>query len=405
MPHFRPRYLESILKKALAGSPILSIVGQRQTGKSTMVERISKEYVTLDDEERLEAALKTPKSFIQGRASPFGIDECQHGPGLFPALKEFVRLHPKPGQFLLTGSVRFTAVEDIKESLTGRTIDLELLPLSLTETNGLPLLDIRKLAIAAKPLDLLRRQPFANPKRASALPDFLVKGGLPGLCFIRNDALRVRKMRSHLKSILDRDLRLVTKTNLDYLSLKTFLEEIALQQGMPFDLTAAAKGARIAINSARKILSGLEAVFLVRILRKDGDAAGKMVFFEDQGAASFLLGERGQSSEKEHLRVSDWGRLLFQQLLAQTKYRDDLHSEIFSFHTRGGSIVDLCVRIDRDLIGYSVGIGSQASPSQIRSAAMFRKRFAGSRVFLLHQGSAFREADKNVYEVPFGAVM
>lgn len=405
MPHLRSRYLEPILKKALAGSPILSIVGQRQTGKSTIVERFSKEYVTLDDEEHLESALKTPKSFIQGRASPFGLDECQHGPGLFPALKEFVRHHPKPGQFLLTGSVRFTAVENIRESLTGRIIDLELLPLSLTETNELPLFDIHKLAVAAKPLDFLRHQPFASPKQGSALHEFLIKGGLPGLCFIRNDALRVRKMRSHLKSILDRDLRLVTKTNLDYLSLKTFLEEVALQQGMPFDLTAAARGARIAINSARKILSGLNAVFLVRILHKDGDTTGKVVFLEDQGLASFLLAERGQLLGKKYYRVTDWVRLLFQQVFAQTKYRDELHSEIFSFHTRGGTIMDLCIRMGHELIAYSVGTGVQASPSQIHSATRFRKRFTEARVFLLHQGSVFREVSKNIYEVPLGAVL
>jgi predicted AAA+ superfamily ATPase len=405
MPHFRPRYLDAILKKALAGSPILSIVGQRQTGKSTIVERVSKEYVTLDDEEQLELALKEPKTFIGGHGSPFGIDECQHGPGLFPALKEFVRKSPRPGQFLLTGSVRFTAVEDIKESLTGRTIDLELLPLSLTETNELPLLDIRKLSTAAHPIHFLQRQPFADPKCRHALIEFLAKGGLPGLCFVRSETLRVRKMRSHLKSILDRDLRLVTKTNLDYLSLKTFLEEIALQQGMPFDLTAAAKGARIAVNSARKILSGLEAVFLVRVLRKDGDTAGKAVFLEDQGLASFLLAERGQSLARGSLRVSDWVRLLFQQVFAQTKYRDDLHSEVFAFRTRGGAIMDLCVRIDRELLGYSVGMGSQASPSQIRGAEQFRKRFKEAKVFLLHQGPSFRELAKGVYEAPFGAVL
>lgn len=405
MPHIRQRYLHQIVKKALGGSPILSIVGQRQTGKSTLVAQIAKSYATLDDEEQLELALRAPRSFIQDRASPFGIDECQLSPKLFPALKEYVRKKPKPGQFLLTGSVRFTAVEDIKESLTGRTIDLELLPLSLTEANELPLLDIHKLATTSNLPDFLRRQPFAQPNRASALHEFIVKGGLPGLCFVRNEALRVRKMRSHLKSILDRDLRLVTRTNLDYLSLKTFLEEIALQQGAPFDLAAAARGARIAINSAKKILAGLDAVFLVRILRKDGDSKGKMVFLEDQGLATFLLRERGRFLTAKQLRVDDWVRLLFQQIFAQIKYRADLHSDVFSFRTRGGAIMDFCVRIDHALIGYSVGIGNHANASQIAGAAQFRKRFPNARIFLLHQGTAIRKVGEEIYEAPLGAVL
>jgi predicted AAA+ superfamily ATPase len=197
----------------------------------------------------------------------------------------------------------------------------------------------------------------------------------------------------------------VTQTKLDYLSLKTFLEEIALQQGSPFDLAAAAREARIAINSARKILSGLDAVFLVRIIRKDGDTHGKMVFLEDQGLATFLLQERGNSYAPKHLRLADWTRLLFQQVLAQIKYRSDLHSDLFSFRTRGGAIMDLCVRLENKVIGYSVGTGSQASPSQIASATRFHKTFPEARVLLLHQGVSFRKIDAEVYEVPFGTVL
>jgi hypothetical protein len=95
-------------------------------------------------------------------------------------------------------------------------------------------------------------------------------------------------MRSHLKTILDRDLRIVTRTTLDYLTIKTFLEEIALQQGEVFDLAKAARASRIAPNSARRLLSGLES-YLIRSLRKAGQTTGKLVYLEDQGMASFLL--------------------------------------------------------------------------------------------------------------------
>ena len=57
-------------------------------------------------------------------------------PELFPALKEFVRLHKKPGQFLLTGSVRFSSRKANGESLTGRIVTIKIPPLGSGEING-----------------------------------------------------------------------------------------------------------------------------------------------------------------------------------------------------------------------------------------------------------------------------
>ena len=405
MAHLRERYLSRIAGKLLSASPIVGIVGQRQTGKTTLVEGIAKEYVSLDDEEQLELARRSAKVFVDHRASPFAIDECQLSPALFPALKERVRVHRAHGQYILTGSVRFTSVGEIRESLTGRIIDLELLPLSLSELYHLPLTDIQSIAKAQDPLPLLRRNPFSSPGSVQKFALFLERGGLPGICFIHSESVRVRKMRAHIRTILDRDLRQVTRTTLDYLSLKTFLEEIALQQDEVFDLARAARGARIAVNTARKVLSALEAVFLVRVIHKEGDTSGRQVFLEDQGMSTFLLAERGQRVALHAGATRDWTRLLFQQLLAQVNYRDDLHSGIFSFRKRGGARIELGVRLDGRIVGYSVGAGQAASASQIRSAGSFQARFKNARVFLLHRGTSFRKLGDNLFEAPFGSVL
>ncbi|MGK5088657.1 AAA family ATPase [Bdellovibrionota bacterium FG-2] len=409
MPHLRKRYLTSIIQHTLKASAILGIIGQRQTGKSTLVENLVNEYVTLDDEKQLELALRSPQSFLEGRKAPFGIDECQMSPPLFSALKEHVRRIKVQGQFILTGSVRFTSVEEIRESLTGRMIDLELLPFCLTEAHNLPLTDLRRLATSTNPVPHLEtlaldkeRIPLMTPH---ALEEFLIKGGLPGICFIRSGSLRTRKMRSHLKTLLDRDLRKVIRTDLDYLTIKTFVEELVLQQGLAFDLTQAAKGARIAINSARKLLNGLESIFMVRTLRKEGDTSGRVVFFEDQGMASFLLAERGRLFKSGQPQVADYVRLLFQQLNAQAMYRSDLHTSLFSYMSRGGAIIDLAVRLEEHVCGFSVGVGQQASLSQMKSAESFRRKFPQARVFLLHQGSEFRTLKHQTFEVPFKTVL
>jgi AAA domain len=72
------------------------------------------------------------------------IDEAQLFPALFPALKAHVRINKRKGQFLLSGSVRFTSKADIRESLTGRIVSLELLPFTISGAAGVPLPDLRE---------------------------------------------------------------------------------------------------------------------------------------------------------------------------------------------------------------------------------------------------------------------
>jgi len=380
-------------------------MGQRQTGKTTLAEKISAEYLTLDDEETLELALRAPKNLLEGRNPPTSIDECQQSAPLFPALKEHVRRNPGHGQFLLTGSVRFTSVETIKESLTGRMIELELLPLCLTELHQLPLTDPGAFLKSKNPIPLLTTHLQRSKFKPKDLTEFLKNGGLPGICFLRSDVLRVRKMRTQLKTILDRDLRMVTRTTLDYLTLKTFLEEIALQQGDAFDLSKAARGARIALNSARKLLSGLESTYLIRSILKTGETQGRLIYLEDQGTASFLLRERGISAGQ--LRVADLNRLLFQQLHAQLNYgRNGGSGSLTHFRLKNGALIDFVLTLpDAGTLAYSVGTGTTASPQQLGSGRAFLARNPKARVLLLHQGNQFRELAPGMIECPFNSVL
>ncbi len=117
----------------------MGILGHRQVGKTTFLQRVAREYVTLDDEDTLRQALASPKTFVAAmKANRSGIDECQLVPGVFPALKVRIGTTQIPGRFILTGSVRFTSRRAIRESLTGRISNLELHPFVVTEIQGQP---------------------------------------------------------------------------------------------------------------------------------------------------------------------------------------------------------------------------------------------------------------------------
>src|SRR5262249_45933876 len=147
---------------------------------------------TLDDRQTRQTIAADPKAFLKEQnAFPTVIDECQLEPDLFPAIKEHVRTRKQPGQFVLTGSVRFTSRKSIRESLAGRIVQAEMYPLILSELMQKPLPDslprlLNSPAFNEQTLDCLH--PPAQTKAVQKhLEKYLLQGGLPGLCFIREE--------------------------------------------------------------------------------------------------------------------------------------------------------------------------------------------------------------------------
>ena len=93
--------------------------------------------MSLDFPTEAEQAEKEPRSFLQRHPAPVIIDEVQYAPGLFRYLKVAVDANRRRnGQFLLTGSQKFTLMKSVSESLAGRADVMELETLSLAEIRG-----------------------------------------------------------------------------------------------------------------------------------------------------------------------------------------------------------------------------------------------------------------------------
>ena len=122
---------------ALADSPVVLVNGARQTGKTTLVQSLVREfpatYYTLDDINVLSAVRSDPQGFLSGLSGPIILDEVQRAPELFPALKAAVDRQRTPGRFLLTGSANILLLPRLSESLAGRMEILTLWPLAQAE--------------------------------------------------------------------------------------------------------------------------------------------------------------------------------------------------------------------------------------------------------------------------------
>ncbi len=236
MPHTHHRFLFDIVKQVMNFSPLVGILGHRQVGKTTLTQTVAKKYLTLDDEETLFEVRKSPKGFLKNHAElKTAIDECQIVPALFPALKERVRVKKIPGQYILTGSVRFTSRKAIRESLTGRIINLELLPLSISEIQHRALSDLAPQLIAAHSLNgflqSFESEIHSSLKLSPEIPLYLERGGLPGVCFVRSQQLRATRIADQIRTILDRDIKMVYPTTLVFSQLLALFQFLANNQG------------------------------------------------------------------------------------------------------------------------------------------------------------------------------
>ena len=107
--HYLPRVASGLLERALAASPVVVLMGARQTGKSTLARSepflADRLYLTLDDLEIREHARFAARDLL-GRAPRLTLDEVQREPELLLAVKRAVD-EDRPrrnGRFLLTGS-------------------------------------------------------------------------------------------------------------------------------------------------------------------------------------------------------------------------------------------------------------------------------------------------------------
>jgi len=201
------RFIKKRITQAAQDTPVVMVCGARQTGESTLLEAFGKElpsmtYKTFDDLTTRSAAQTNPQAFLEGLRSPLFLDEVQHVPELFQALKYFVDHDRHPGQYFLTGSANVLTIPKVSESLAGR-IELQTLwPLSQGEILDRQESFIDRLFDKDPPLDRI--------SSSVDLYQAILAGGYPEVV-LRKPERRSSWFRNYLDTILQRDITLLSR--------------------------------------------------------------------------------------------------------------------------------------------------------------------------------------------------
>jgi len=295
------RDIERRLQRSARTRPVVVLTGARQTGKTSTLLRLFPNYafVSLDLPTEAEQAEKEPAHFLRRYPRPLIVDEVQYAPGLFRHLKVAVDAsRARHGQFLLTGSQKFTLMKSVSESLAGRADIVELETLSLAEIHA------------------------ALPQ--TGLETAMVRGGFPEL-YANPDIDHVAFYNSYIATYLERDVRSFANVG-SLRDFERFLRACALRSANLLNKADLARDIGIAPSTANHWLSALEASGQVVLLepwfsnRTKSIVKSPKLYLADTGLLCALLNIRSQDALLQSAASGAvWETFVFAQLRARER--------------------------------------------------------------------------------------
>lgn len=290
---FIKRHAEKTIERLSSSYPAVLITGARQTGKTTLLKKITDsqniQYLTFDDPIEEQSAKNDPKSFLEFHPYPFMFDEIQYIPDLFRYLKIQIDQNRQNGMYFLTGSQQFKLMETASESLSGRIGIVQLYPLSAREIredeNSESFIPTKDFILAR---NSLLKQRDSNIKKTWLS---IYTGGYPEV--VKGNVLPKDFYANYLKTYIERDIKKLTQVA-DEMQFLQFISVAAARTGQLVNYSDISKDCGISEVTAKKWLSLLVSSGLVYLLQPYSANIEKRVvktaklYFMDTGLAAYL---------------------------------------------------------------------------------------------------------------------
>ena len=369
-----PRHIEQELRQLITEYPVVTILGARQSGKTTLARELLDDwdYSNLEAPEIRQLAEDDPKAFLAQFPGRVILDEIQRVPALLSYIQVIVDESPQNGRFVLTGSHQLALREAITQSLAGRTSILNLYPFSIAE--------LRDAGIV-----------FNTPW------DYIYQGFLPRI-YDQNQR-PTQAYSNYYQTYVERDVRQLI--NLRDLSVfEKFIKLLAGRVGQLMDYSSLANDVGVSATAIRQWLSILEASFVVFKLSPYYENFGKRVvkspkyFFTDTGLLAFLLGiEKSDQVARDPLIGQMFENLVVIECL-KIRANQGKPPNLYFFRDSNGNEVDVLFESERDLV--AIEVKSSATYRQELLKGLKRLRGLTTNVkqsYLVYSGEPFAFSD------------
>jgi predicted AAA+ superfamily ATPase len=345
------RGMEPTLRRAAEQYPVVTVMGPRQSGKTTLVRACFPDhgYCNLEDPENRSLAQADPKGFIRRNGAPVILDEVQRVPGLLSLIQVEVDARPRAkGAFILSGSHQPQLKADIGQSLAGRTAILKLLPLSMQEANRHGVRQTRD--------------------------EWLLRGCLPRLYL--EEMSPTGLYRNYYETYVERDVRQLIQLK-QQPPFELFLKLLAGRVGQVLNLHGMSGDIGVSTPTLREWLSVLEASFIVFRLLPYYENFGKRyikspkLYFTEPGLAAYLLEIRSpEQAARDPLMGNLFENLVVVEAL-KARWNAGLDADLYYFRDQSGFEIDLILSRQRRLYPFEIKASQTYNPDFFRNLKKF----------------------------------
>lgn len=322
--------------------PVITITGPRQSGKTTLCKQLFPEfvYINLEDMEIREQIQQDTKAYLNQYPQGVIIDEAHHYPDLFSYIQVIVD-QDSARKFILTGSSNFSLLENITQSLAGRTYIFTLLPLSMHE--------------------------LGDRITGQSAETLILNGGYPAIW--AKNVPREALYKSYYTTYIERDMYKIINVK-DIRQFQIFIRLCAGRIGSEFNASALAGEVGTSSNTINTWVNALAASYIAYMLPPYFVNIGKRlikspkIYFYDTGLAAYLL---GIENEKQ-LSVHPLKGALFENMVVNEAMKNRLNKgkdpNLYFYRDKSQKEVDLLHTVANGIYAY-----------EIKSAKSFHKEF------------------------------
>lgn len=340
--------------------PIVSLLGPRQVGKTTLARRFAEDekgkVVVYDLESPTDVRrLTVPEMALAEPAALIVIDEIQRRPELFEVLRVLADRRGAKTRFLILGSASPALVKGVTESLAGRIGFVDVPGFCLEETG------------------------------ANRLRELWERGGFPRAFLAGDNKSSLLWRDDFIRTFLERDLpelgiRIPSET------LRRFWTMIAHYHGQVWNGSEFGRALGTSEATARRYLDILAGAYMVRILPPWFENISKRqvkspkIYVRDSGLFHALLGVGDWHALMGHPKAgASWEGFAIEQVLATLRVRDASF-----WGTHAGAELDLLVTVKGKRFGFEFKLSD--APGTTRSMHVAAESLGLEKLFVIYPG-------------------
>jgi predicted AAA+ superfamily ATPase len=359
----------------LRTSPIVALLGPRQSGKTTLAAQVLAERKgeRFDLENPRDAArLSEPMTALESLRGLVVIDEVQRHPDLFPVLRVLADRRPLPARFLVLGSASPELLRQTSETLAGRIRFVELGGFSFEEVG------------------------------AASLRRLWARGGFPRSYLARTDAESFGWREDFIRTFIERDVGTLGFDVRPVVRLRRFWSMLAHRHAQLWNGAEIGGALGESYPTVKRHLDILTGALVVRQLppwlpnMEKRLVKSPKVFIRDSGLLHALLGVETPRALEGHPKLgASWEGFVLEEVVRRVGERD-----VYFWATHAGAELDILIQRGRAPIGIEVKWGD--APQMTKSMGIALSDLGLRRLAVIYPGPKRYSLHKNVEVVPIG---